>query len=120
MNAPPTRRTTGDGGGVAIATGIVLGILVYAGAVFLTVIGFHAMEPIVAIPPVLIVLIGAGSLLGGGVHGSARPPRLPDQSEARAAAGTGATQRGATGTGAGRPTGRGAPPVKEAEPGDRG
>jgi len=114
VKAWPTRRATGDGGGVAIKTGVVLGILVYAGAVFLTVIGFHAMAPLVVVPPVLVVLIGAGSLLGGGVHGSARsarPARPPGQP---GAGGTAPATR--TGTG----TGRAVPPVEGVEPGDRG
>ena len=109
MKAPAARRATGDGGGVAIKTGIVLGILVYGGAVFLTVIGFHAMAPLVVVPPVLVVLIGAGNLLGGGVHGSARsdrPVRPPGPS-------------GAGGTASVTRTGRAVPPVEGAEPGDR-
>jgi len=115
VKAWPTRRATGDGGGVAIKTGVVLGILVYAGAVFLTVIGFHAMAPLVVVPPVLVVLIGAGSLLGGGVHGSARSARPPGQP---GAGGTAPATRTGTRTGTG--TGRAVPPVEGVEPGDRG
>jgi len=124
---PAGRRATGDGGGVAIKTGIVLGILVYAWAVFLTVIGFHAMAPLVVVPPVLVVLIGAGSLLGGGVHGSARsarpvrPPGRQGQSEADGTDPVGGTDPvSGTGTGAGSRSGRPVSPVEDAEPGDGG
>ncbi|MDA8147959.1 MAG: hypothetical protein M0Z93_04175 [Actinomycetota bacterium] len=114
MKAPAARRATGDGGGVAIKTGIVLGILVYGGAVFLTVIGFHAMAPLVVVPPVLVVLIGAGNLLGGGVHGSARSDRPARPVRPPGPSGAGGTAS-VTRTG----TGRAVPPVEGADRGDR-
>jgi hypothetical protein len=72
MAPRPDRRSRGnrrhldDAGGVWIATGIVLGVLLYAGIVLMEVAGFTAVAPLVVIPPVLVALIGANSLLGGG------------------------------------------------------
>ena len=59
-----------------IVTGIVLGVLVYAGMVLMCVAGFTAVAPLVVIPPVLVGLIAANNLLGGGrTHG--RSPGRP-------------------------------------------
>jgi hypothetical protein len=68
VTAPRPRRGAGmdDAGGVWILTGIVLGALVYAGVVLMVVAGFTAAVPFVVIPPVIVAMIGANSLLGGG------------------------------------------------------
>jgi hypothetical protein len=75
----PPRRTSripNDTGGVWIVTGIVLGLLVYAGMVLMLVAGFSGVAPMVVIPPVLLALIAANNLLGGGrTHG--RSPGRP-------------------------------------------
>jgi hypothetical protein len=61
---------------VWIITGIVLGVLVYAGVVLMYVAGFTPVAPLVVIPPVLIGLIAGNNLLGGGrSHG--RSPGRP-------------------------------------------
>jgi hypothetical protein len=70
------RRTPDDTGGVWILTGIVLGVLVYVGMVLMLVAGFSGVAPLVVIPPVLLALIAANNLLGGGrTHG--RSPGRP-------------------------------------------
>ncbi len=69
-------RTRDDGGGVWIVTGLVLGAAVYAGMVLMVVAGVTAVVPLVVIPPVLVALIAANNLLGGGrSHG--RSPGRP-------------------------------------------
>ena len=81
MRAGPGRRPRatpkrGDAGGVWIVTGIVLGTLLYAGIVLTVIAGFTVAVPLVVIPPVVIGLIGANSLLGGSrTHGAGRAPR---------------------------------------------
>jgi hypothetical protein len=55
-----------DAGGVWIITGIVLGVLLYAGVVLMDVAGFTVVAPLVVVPPVLFGLIAANNLLGGG------------------------------------------------------
>ncbi len=47
-------------------TGWVVGLLVYAGVVLMAVAGFSPVIPLVVIPPVLMAMIGANNLLGGG------------------------------------------------------
>jgi hypothetical protein len=70
------RRRADDAGGVWIITGIVLGVLLYAGIVVMEVAGFTPVAPLVVIPPVLLGLIAANNLLGGGrSHG--RSPGRP-------------------------------------------
>ncbi len=59
-------RRRDDRGGVWIVTGIVLGALVYAGCVVMAAAGFSAVVPLVVVPPVLLGIIAANSLLGGG------------------------------------------------------
>jgi hypothetical protein len=59
-------RRFDDAGGVWIVTGIVLGVLLYGFIVLMDVAGFTPVAPLVIIPPVLVALIGANSLLGGG------------------------------------------------------
>lgn len=86
MTSPPTpvrpgrprtaARSFDDAGGVWIATGIVAGLMVYALIVLMDVAGFTAVLPLVVVPPVVLGLIAANSLLGGGRgHGrsSGRP-----------------------------------------------
>jgi hypothetical protein len=68
------RRRVDDAGGVWIITGFVLGGIVYAGMVLMAVAGFTAVVPLVVIPPVLVAIIAANSLLGGG-RGSSRTPQ---------------------------------------------
>jgi hypothetical protein len=70
------RARADDAGGVWILTGVVLGLIVYAGIVVMAIAGFNAIIPLVVIPPVIVALIGASNLIGGGrTHGqpSARP-----------------------------------------------
>ena len=59
-----------------IVTGLVAGAIVYAGMVAMLVAGFTPVTPLVVIPPVLIALIAANSLLGGG-RGHRRSPAGP-------------------------------------------
>jgi hypothetical protein len=61
-------RSFDEEGGVWIVTGWVLCLLVYALVVLMDVAGFTAVLPLVVLPPVVIGLIGANSLLGGGRH----------------------------------------------------
>ncbi len=69
-------------GGVWIVTGIVLGALLYAGIVLTVIAGFTVALPLVVIPPVVIGLIGANSLLGGGrAHGGGPRSRAPGPDE---------------------------------------
>jgi hypothetical protein len=78
--APYRRR--GDAGGIWIATGVVLGALLYAGIVLTVIAGFTVAVPLVVIPPVVIGLIGANNLLGGGrTHGARPGPRPPGPDE---------------------------------------
>jgi hypothetical protein len=51
---------------VWIATGVILGVLMYGLVVLMDVAGFTEVLPLVVIPPVVVGLIGANSLLGGG------------------------------------------------------
>jgi hypothetical protein len=81
-----------DAGGVWIITGIVLGALVYAGVVLMVVAGFTAAVPFVVIPPVIVAMIGANSLLGGGRP--SRPARAPSGPGAPSAPTGGAGPRG--------------------------
>ena len=66
-------RSFDDEGGVWIVTGWVLCLMVYGLVVLMYVAGFTPVLPLVVLPPVVIGLIGANSLLGGGRHG--RPQR---------------------------------------------
>jgi hypothetical protein len=60
---------------VWIVTGLALGAVVYAGMVLMVVAGVTAVVPLVVIPPVLVALIGANSLLGGGRSPGRSPVR---------------------------------------------
>ncbi len=86
MTSPPSplrpgrsraaERRRDDAGGVWIVTGIVAGIAMYAFIVLMDVAGFTAVLPLVVLPPVVLGLIAANNLLGGGrSHGrsSGRP-----------------------------------------------
>jgi hypothetical protein len=64
-----------DAGGLWIGIGIAGGVVLYAGMLIMLVAGFGAILPFVVIPPVLIGLIGANSLLGGPRR--PRPPARP-------------------------------------------
>jgi hypothetical protein len=59
-----TRRRD-DAGGLWIGIGIVGGALLYLGMLVMLVAGFTPILPFVIIPPVLLAMIGANSLLGG-------------------------------------------------------
>ena len=72
-------RVRDDAGGVWIRTGWVVGVLVYAGVVLAWHAGFTAAAPFVVIPAVLVVMIGAGNLVGGRRPGRSAPRfRRPD------------------------------------------
>jgi hypothetical protein len=71
-------RTPGepdDAGGVWIGVGIAGGVVLYIGALVMLIAGFNAILPFVIVPPVLVALIGANSLLGGPRR--PRPPARP-------------------------------------------
>ncbi len=62
------------------STGIVLGALLYAGIVITVIAGFTVAVPLVVIPPVVLGLIAANSLLGGGrPRGTGPRARGPDE-----------------------------------------
>jgi hypothetical protein len=71
-----------DGGGVWIKTAVVLGLLVYLGVVLMAVAGFTVVVPLVVVPPVLVALIGANNLLGGGRSHGRSPGRPVGQGRA--------------------------------------
>jgi hypothetical protein len=75
-------RPRDDRGGVWIVTGLVLGAVVYAGMVLMVVAGVTAVVPLVVIPPVLVALIAANSLLGGGRSHGRSPGRPVGQGRA--------------------------------------
>lgn len=84
MSGPSRRasgRHRGDAGGVWIRTGVVLGMLVYAGVVVMAAAGFTAVIPLVVLPPVLVGLIGAANLLGGGRQTGGAGGRASDRGE---------------------------------------
>jgi hypothetical protein len=66
-------RVRDDAGGVWILTGWVLGFLVYVGVVLAWRAGFTAAVPFVVIPPLLVVMIGAGNLISGRRSGRPAP-----------------------------------------------
>ena len=49
-----------------VMTGVVLGLVAYAGVVLLLIAGYTSILPLVIVPLVLAGLIGANNLLGGG------------------------------------------------------
>ena len=59
-------RSFDEQGGVWIVTGWVLCLMVYGLVVLMYVAGFTTVLPLVVVPPVVVGLIGANSLLGGG------------------------------------------------------
>ena len=77
---PPSRRRSmgpghvrDDAGGVWIKIGWVVGLLVYAGVLLSWHAGFTAAAPFAVIPAVLVVMVGAGNLLGGRRSGRPAP-----------------------------------------------
>lgn len=68
-------RNVDDAGGVWIKVGVLGGVVLYAGMVVMAAAGFSAVLPLVVVPPVLVALIGANSMLGGRGYGrsSGRP-----------------------------------------------
>jgi len=95
-STPGHHRRRDDRGGVWIVTGIVLCTLVYAGCVLMAVAGFTAVVPLVVVPPVLLGIIAANSLLGGGRNHRRPEGRSQAQGQAPLAAGrpNGARQPG--------------------------
>jgi hypothetical protein len=67
------RHVRGDGGGVWIKTGWAVGCVVYAGVVLAWHAGFTAATPFVVIPPVLLLMIGAGNWISGKRGGRSAP-----------------------------------------------
>ena len=67
-----TPRIRDDAGGVWIWTGWALGALVYVGVVVAWHAGFAPALPFVVIPPLLLVMIGAGNWISG--RRAHRPP----------------------------------------------
>ena len=72
------RADRDDTGGAWIVTAVVLGVLAYLAVVVMAVAGFAAAVPLVVLPPAMVALIGANSLLGGG-----RGRRSPGQPAGR-------------------------------------
>ncbi len=69
-----------DAGGVWIVTGVVLALVVYGLVVLMDMAGFTEVLPLVVLPPVVVGLIAANSLLGGGrTRGRAAAPVGPDR-----------------------------------------
>ncbi len=66
--AAERRPARGEAGGIWIATGFVLGALLYAGIVLMAIAGFTAVVPLVVVPPVVAALIAGSNLLGGRPH----------------------------------------------------
>lgn len=66
-------RVRDDAGGVWIWTGVVLGLLLYVGVVLAWHAGFTAAAPFVVIPAVLVIMVGAGNLVGGRRSGRSGP-----------------------------------------------
>jgi hypothetical protein len=93
------RRHTDDTGGVWITVGVAGGVVLYAGVVLLAIAGFSVIIPAVVIPPVIVGLIGANSMIGGGRHDRplARPIR-PVNTSSRSADGPAETHGGETGS----------------------
>ncbi len=111
-------RRFDDAGGVWIVTGIVLGVLLYGFIVLMDVAGFTPVAPLVILPPILVALIGANSLLGGGRTRSTPQPvprRAPVSSDAAPSNGAPSRQLSSNGS-AGRPAdGTLPPPAPSAE-----
>jgi hypothetical protein len=62
---------------VWIATGVVLGILMYGFIVLMDVAGFTAVLPLVVLPPVVLGLMAANGLINGPRGGRRRPAPAP-------------------------------------------
>ncbi|HEV3366430.1 MAG TPA: hypothetical protein VG054_03130 [Acidimicrobiales bacterium] len=94
-----------------IVTGLVLGVVAYAGIVLMAVAGFTAVLPLVVIPPVLVALIGGNNLLGGGRSHGRSPGRPVGQGRAPLSSGPNGAVRPDTlpaSSGQGGPATRGA------------
>ena len=72
-----TPRHADDAGGMWIRIGIIGGLLIYAGVVVMAAAGFTEIIPFVIIPPILVALIGANSLVGGGRRRRPEPAPRP-------------------------------------------
>lgn len=70
-----SRRAQPEGGGVWIATGLLLGLLAYGGVLLMLVAGYTAVLPLAVVPLVLVGLIAAANLLGGRSYGQTAGPR---------------------------------------------
>ena len=66
-------RVADDAGGVWIITGWVVGCVLYAGVALAWYAGFSAAAPLVVIPAVLVVMVGAGNLISGRRSGRPAP-----------------------------------------------
>ena len=95
-------RRADESGGLWIRIGIVGGVLLYAGVVVLDIAGFTEIFPFVVVPPVLVALIGANSLIGGG-RARRRPPGRPAPPDGA----VGVTGTRSNGAGGGEPGDRG-------------
>jgi len=73
MDSRSGDRVSDDSGGVWIVTGWAVGFLLYAGVVLAWHAGFTAAAPLVIIPAVLAVMIGAGNLISGRRTGRPAP-----------------------------------------------
>ena len=73
MGLGRAERVADDAGGVWIITGWVVGCVLYAGVALAWSAGFSAAAPLVVIPAVLVVMVGAGNLISGRRSGRAAP-----------------------------------------------
>lgn len=84
-----------DSGGVWIAIGWIVGLLVYVGVVLSWYAGFTAAAPFVVIPAVLAIMVGAGNLISGNRPGRPAPRfNRPDPVPLSALRGNGTTPAG--------------------------
>jgi hypothetical protein len=103
-------RPYDDAGGVWIVTGIVCGIILYGFIVLMDVAGFTAILPLVVVPPVLVGMIGANSLLGGGRRpGRPAGPPMADGPSPSATSGRNGAVPGGSRPAAGGPAAEGPP-----------
>ena len=75
-------RHRDDTGGVWIATGVVAGIIMYGFIILMAVAGFTVVLPLVILPPVVLGLIAANNLIGGGRTYGRSPGRPVGQGQA--------------------------------------
>jgi len=98
-----------DAGGVWIVTGWVLGFLVYVGVVLAWHAGFTGATAFVVIPPVLLVMVGAGNWISGRRAGR-RAPRFNRPDPVPLSSLRGEPEPTADADGAGRPSAGGPGP----------